>query len=69
MPRSMTRQFNADKGFGAGIRHPQYRALLGRRGEAHLPAPQRGFFKKGYSITNLFSVLVIPSMINENSFL
>lgn len=30
-------------------------------------SPQKEFFQKGYSITNLFSVLIILSMINENS--
>lgn len=51
---SMTHRFNADKGLGEGIRHPHYRALLGCQGEARLPAPQKGFFKKGYSITTSF---------------
>lgn len=37
--------------------------------DRRFPPPKKETFKKGYSITNLFSVLIILSMINENSFL
>lgn len=60
-------RFAVDTGFGEGF--PYKSNIRAAEQTPFLPSPQKEFSEKGYSITNLFSVLIILSMINENSFL
>lgn len=48
---------------------PRHGVLLSPAEGPYPSSPQEDFFQEGYSIPSLFSVLIIPSMINESSFL
>lgn len=75
---NMIHECSVEKGRGEGIskeggislKKKEHYKPTGATAERHfLLSPQKEFFKKGDSVTNLFSVFRILSRIKENSFL